>query len=165
MKELKPMKKLTVILSLVLSLALFVGSLAEQTPPAETAESTAQVETAAEQDAVKAAVAAYKALKKTAKAPKKLDALKTELDAFVADGKLTQEQADLVLQYCTEKFASQGEKGARKQQAAGQPEGKGQQKQRTGAQAPNGKNGRQTRLPDSGTSEPDAASGATKKGK
>ena len=166
------MKKMIVILSLALSLALCVGALAEQTPTADPAETTAQVETAAEQDPTKAAVDAYKALKKSAKAEKKLAALKEELDAYVADGKLTQEQADLVLKYYTEKLSSHGEKSAKKEQTSGKTGGKGQQKQKNNAQTTNsnaqptnGKGGKRTKPAGSGSTGTDTVSGATKKGK
>ena len=164
------MKKLIVILSLVLSLALCAGALAEQTSAADSAE-TAQVVTVAEQDFMRAAVDAYKALKKAAKITKKLDALKEELDAYVADGKLTQEQADLVLKYYTEKLTSNGTKDAkketrketRKEQTNGQTNGKGQQRQKT--QTQNGKGSTSAKPTDNGASGVDTASGATKKGK
>lgn len=170
------MKKLTIILSLVLSLTLCFGALAEQTPAAENTEN-AQVQTVADQDLTKAAVDAYKALKKSAKAAKKLDALKEELDAFVADGRLTQEQADLVLKYYTEKLSAHSEKGAQKQQTGEKPSGKGQQKQKNNAQTQNGKGqngkgGKHSKPTNNGASGngtsgngTDAASGATKKGK
>lgn len=175
------MKKLTIILSLVLSLTLCFGALAEQTSAADAAEkteTTAQVEiAAAEQELTKAAVDAYKALKKSAKAAKKLDALKEELDAFVADGRLTQEQADLVLKYYTEKLSAHGDKGTQKQQTGEKSGGKGQQKQKNNAQTQNGngqngKSGKHTKPTNNGASGngtsgngTDAASGATKKGK
>ena len=157
------MKKMIVILSLALSLALCVGALAEQPLSAEPT-APAQVETAAEQDPTKAAVDAYKALKKAAKAEKKLAAIKEELDAYVADGKLTQEQADLVLKYYTEKLTSHGEKSARKEQANGKPGGKGQQKQKNTAQTTtNGKGSKHTKPAGSGSTVTDTAAGATEK--
>jgi len=157
------MKKMIVILSLALSLALCVGALAEQPLSAEPT-APAQVETAAEQDPTKAAVDAYKALKKAAKAEKKLAAIKEELDAYVADGKLTQEQADLVLKYYTEKLTSHGEKSARKEQTNGKPGGKGQQKQKNTAQtATNGKGSKHIKPADSGSTGTDTAAGAAEK--
>ena len=157
------MKKMIAILSLALSLALCVGALAEQPLSAEPT-APAQVETAAEQDPTKAAVDAYKALKKAAKAEKKLAAIKEELDAYVADGKLTQEQADLVLKYYTEKLASHGEKSARKEQANGKTGGKGQQKQKNTAQTTtNGKGGKHAKPAGSGSAGTDTASGTTEK--
>lgn len=162
------MKKMLTILCLTLCLTLCFGALAEQTPPADPAETaqteTAPAETAAAQDPTKEALEAYKALKKNAKAMKKLDALKEELDAYVADGKLTQEQADLVLKYYTEKLASHGEKSARKEQANGKPGGKGQQKQKNTAQtATNGKGSKHTKPADSGSTGTDTAAGTAEK--
>lgn len=157
------MKKMIVILSLALSLALCVGALAE-TPSAEPT-APAEVETAAVQDPTKAAVDAYKALKKSAKAEKKLAAIKEELDAYVADGKLTQEQADLVLKYYTEKLSSTGEKQAKKEQTNGKPSVKGQQKQKNNAQTTNGKGGKHAKPANGGSTGTDTTTGATKKGK
>ena len=104
------MKKFLTILSLVLALSLCFSALAEETAPAAPID----VETVTEQTATEQAIDAYRALKGAARV-KNLDALKTELDAYVTDEKLTQEQADLILAYYTEQFASRGEKGGKKQ--------------------------------------------------
>ena len=104
------MKKFLTILCLVLALSLCAGALAEETTPAASAE----VETATEQTATEQAIDAYRALKGSARV-KNFAVLKTELDAYVADKKLTQEQDDLILAYYTEQFASRGEKGGKKQ--------------------------------------------------
>ena len=122
------MKKFLTILSLVLALSLCFSALAEETTPAAPIE----VETVTEQTATEQAIDAYRALKGAARV-KNLDALKTELDAYVADEKLTQEQADLILAYYTEQFASRGEKGGKKQDGTEQQTWR-QKKQRNDGQ-------------------------------
>ena len=122
------MKKFLTILSLVLALSLCAGALAEETAPAAPTE----VETVTEQTATELAIDAYRALKGSARV-RNLDALKTELDAYVVDEKLTQDQADLILKYYSEQFASRGEKGGKKQDGTEQQTGR-QKKQRNGEQ-------------------------------
>ena len=78
------MKKFLTILSLVLVLSLCANALAEATTPAAPTE----VETVTEQTATEQAIDAYRALKGAARV-KNLDALKTELNAYVTDEKLT----------------------------------------------------------------------------
>ena len=112
------MKTLFVILTLARALALCAGALAEETAPAEPAVPTElKTDEAAEQEAMEQALAVYRELKGAAKV-KNLDALQKELDAYVEDGKLTREQADLILRHYTERFASRGEQGGRKQEEA-----------------------------------------------
>ena len=98
------MKKIiSVLLILALSLSA-VGAIAE-----ETAEQPASQTVATDEKALEEALAAYKALKGSARV-KSLDTLKQELTTYVNESKLTQEQADLILKYYTEHFASRGEK-------------------------------------------------------
>ena len=118
------MKKFLTILSLVLALSLCAGALAEETAPAAPTE----VETVTEQTATEQAIDAYRALKGSARV-RNLDALKAELDAYVVDEKLTQDQADLILKYYSEQFASRGEKGGKKQDGTEQQTGR-QKKQK-----------------------------------
>ena len=126
------MKKFLTILSLILVLSLCVGVLAEQNTQADPTEAAAD----AEQTAEEAAVDAYRALKGSDRV-KNLDALKEELDACVADEKLTREQADLILKHYTQRLASLGEKSIRRQDGA-QQQSMRQKKQRNGMQqAPN----------------------------
>ena len=162
------MKRFCAILSLVLALSLCLGAYAEQTPATAAAETTAETTepAAAETNATEEALAAYKALKSEKRAQKRLDALKEELAAFVAEGKLTQEQADLILQYYTEKLASRAEKAQKKAQKQGEKrtecqktEGKKPGQQKTEKQQNSkGKQGQ----PGGKTPKTDAASGATK---
>ena len=125
------MKKFLTILSLVLAVSLCFSALAEETAPAAPIE----VETVTEQTATEQAIDAYRALKGAARV-KNLDALKTELDAYVADEKLTQEQADLILSYYTEQFASRGEKGGKKQDGTEQQTGRQKKQRNDGQQIP-----------------------------
>ena len=179
------MKKLFAILTLALALALCACALAEETAPAEPAVPTeVKTDEAAEQEAMEQALDAYRELKGAAKV-KNLDTLKKELDAYVADGKLTQEQADLILRHYTERFASRGEKGGRKQENTAQrPERQKKQKndqqqeikipeQQPNRQKPDGQreNRRQNKeaqpeTQNAGGATPgaDAATGATKTG-
>lgn len=122
------MKKFLTILSLVLALSLCVGASAEETAPAAPTEA----ETVTEQTATEQTIDAYRALKGSARV-KNLDALKAELDAYVTEEKLTQEQADLILKYNSEQFASRGEKGGKKQEGTEQQTGR-QKKQNKGEQ-------------------------------
>ena len=169
------MKKFLTILSLVLALSLCFSALAEETAPAAPIE----VETVTEQTATEQAIDAYRALKGAARV-KNLDALKTELDAYVTDEKLTQEQANLILKYYTEQFASRGEKqpvnnGKNDKKGRGngpcqQPTNNGEQRQQrqqiqNGSQQ-NGGQQREQRQQAGGSGEVDTTSGATtKKGK
>ena len=125
------MKKFLTILSLVLALSLCFSALAEETTPAAPIE----VETVTEQTATEQAIDAYCALKGATRV-KNLDALKTELDAYVADEKLTQEQADLILAYYTEQFASRGEKGGKKQDGTEQQTWRQKKQRNDGQQIP-----------------------------
>ena len=122
------MKKFLTILSLVLALSLCAGASAEETAPAAPTEA----ETVTEQTATEQTIDAYRALKGSARV-KNLDALKAELDAYIVDEKLTQDQADLILKYYSEQFASRGEKGGKKQDGTEQQTGR-QKKQRNGEQ-------------------------------
>ncbi len=107
------------MLALTLALSLCAGSLAEtagETPETETQPVVlsqelldAQAQTAALQEALsayKAAKTEAKKQKKLEAVQKKLDELKAELDAYVAAGVLTQEQADLILAYYTQKWTA-----------------------------------------------------------
>ena len=143
------MKKFLTILSLVLALSLCFSALAEETAPAASAE----VETATEQTATEQAIDAYRALKGSARV-KNFAVLKTELDAYVAEEKLTQEQADLILSYYTEQFASRGEKGGKKQDGTEQQTWRqkkqrndGQQIPKTDEQQTDRQNGRRNKSP------------------
>ena len=173
------------ILSLILILALFlsaVGAIAEETA----AQTTAQTTVETDEKGLTEALAAYKELKGSARV-KSLDTLKQELTTYVNEGKLTQEQADLILKYYMEQFASRGEKqpvnngkndqkgrgqrqqhqngsvdstsGATTKKQIGQPTNNGEQVQRQQRQ-----NGGQQ--PRNGSSDVDTMSSATtKKGK
>ena len=177
MKRIIPM-----VLILILALSLCVGALAETVAAEQPASQTA----ATDEKALTKALEVFKALKGSTRV-KNLETLKQELDAYVANGKLTQEQADLILKYYTEHFASRGEKqpvnigkndqkgrgqrqqhqngsvdstsGATTKKQIGQPTNNGEQVQRQQRQ-----NGGQQ--PRNGSSDVDATSSATtKKGK
>ena len=105
MKRIIPM-----VLILILALSLCVGALAESIAEQPQTITTDEKNDTDNQDAaLTEALAAYKALKGSARV-KSLDTLKQELTTYVNEGKLTQEQADLILKYYTEHFASRGEK-------------------------------------------------------
>ena len=122
----KTMKKTWMaILALACILCLSISVLAETA--AETTENPAVTENApvaeetapqeAEQSAEDALTEAYEAYAKARKSARKqarLDALKTELDGYVAAGSMTQEQADLILKDATEQSAAQGTKNNRR---------------------------------------------------
>lgn len=95
------------ILALTLALALGMAAMAEGTtetvpevPAAETETDAAQ----AKADALKEALTAYGNAKVDSRKQAYLDSLKKELDAFVEAGKLTREQADLIIEYYTEQM-------------------------------------------------------------
>ena len=139
-----------------LILALFlsaVGAIAEETA----AQTTAQTTVETDEKGLEEVLAAYKALKGSNRM-KSLDSLKQELTTYVTDGKLTQEQADLILKYYMEQFASRGEK---------QPvnNGKNDQKGRSKQQPTNNGEQRQQRQQSQskgGCADVDTMSSATK---
>ncbi len=69
---------------------------AEQTPPETTPQETTPQDEDARDAALRDALSAYRAAKKASR----LAALEEELKGYVEAGKLTQEQADLILEYC-----------------------------------------------------------------
>ena len=108
------MKRIIIAMTLILALVLSVGALAEVTEPEAPA---AQSELAAPEEADEAAddavtlEDAFKALFE-ARLSTKLEELQAELDEYVAAGKLTQEQADLIMNSIKERQeAMQGNGG------------------------------------------------------
>ena len=102
------------ILALLLALSLGMVALAEGTtdntqeaPVTETADNEAQ----AKADALNEALTAYSNAKADSRKQAYLDSLKQELDAFVAAGKLTQDQADLIYEYYVEQLTLQQNNG------------------------------------------------------
>ncbi len=110
----KTMKPILMILALMLALSLGVTAFAEEEAAAPAAEPAAETSAAssalsdaqAEADALKEAFEAYYKAKAETRQESVLNALKEELDALVAAGKLTQEQADLILKYYAEQMAT-----------------------------------------------------------
>lgn len=94
-----------IALALVASLVVGVVAVAENAPEAPeppAAEAQQPAEDAATDDAaLKEAIEAYRAAKQS----ERQEALEAELKGFVESGKLTQEQADLILNYVKEQQA------------------------------------------------------------
>ena len=177
------MKKFLTLLALVMAVSLCASAFAETAAEGSAAEAQA-AEPTEEQlaEETEQALAACKALRTTRRV-KDLETLKKELEAYVADGKLTQEQADLILSHYTEKLAFQGGvKGSRKQKDAAGESGQKRSDDPSSAlekTKPNGENRRQRNMNIQQKTEPtepqskddaaapdmDAASGATKKGR
>ena len=176
------MKKTLMILCVMLAVLLSAGSLAEQTVPGSasvpaSAEANVPAETLAaaepetgERAALEQALAAFRALKGSARV-KDTETLKAELADFVKAGKLTQEQADLILGYYKEQFTA-GRAGRKKQGSDnGQNWKKGGRGQRMGNAEPGNLPGRHNKnrngkgASEADSADPDAASGATEKKK
>ncbi len=118
-KELENMKLTkktgTILLAMILTLTLCCFAMAEETTAAPTTEETAAVADTAAEDALKQAeensaalneaLTAYSNAKLEARKKDYLNRLKEELDSFVEAGTLTQEQADLLLNYYAEQVA------------------------------------------------------------
>lgn len=127
--NMKTMKKLSLMtLALLLALSLSAAAFAEETEtavaeaapaateeaaPAETEAAPAETETAAadtqqDEKALYDALAAYAKAKAEARKQARLDSLKEELSGYVTAGILTQEEADLILNYYTEQMNQTG---------------------------------------------------------
>lgn len=106
------MKRMMIAMVLTLSLILGVAALAEQTPTEVPATETPAVQ----QDATQPAAAdtatqqAMQALSDARHAARQ-EALKAELDGYVAAGTMTQEQADLVLGQFTDRQNAKAQRG------------------------------------------------------
>ena len=101
------MKKLgSMLLAMLLALSLCGFALAEgEADTVDTAAAADALKEAEEKSqALTDALAAYSAAKKESRMKAKLESLKQELDAYVAAGSLTQEQADLLLSYYAEQM-------------------------------------------------------------
>ncbi|MBQ7487797.1 MAG: hypothetical protein IJT77_09930 [Clostridia bacterium] len=149
------------LLAMTLVLCLGVAAIAEsatETPAtSENTEAAAEAGTTEESTdaadstkdkALEEALQAYATAKRAARVQEKQDALKSELDAYVEAGTLTQEQADLILNYSAEQQSKKEAARAERKNAEqnGQPNGntkKGNRKQK-GISNPNvnGMNGR-----------------------
>lgn len=108
MKNMK--KTFLMILALMTALCLSIAAFAEDTAEpveAPAAESAAVDEAQAAADALNEALTAYSAAKAESRKQEQLDSLKQELDSYVTAGKLTSEQADLILKYYTEQMTLQ----------------------------------------------------------
>ena len=102
------------ILAMLLALSLGLTALAEGTadPVPETpAAGTTNDEAQAEANALNEALTAYSNAKADSRKQAYLDSLKQELDAYVAAGKLTQDQADLIYKYYVEQMTLLGNSG------------------------------------------------------
>ncbi len=154
------MKRIIIALTLAMALILGIVALAETadaTAPAEQIEQTApaeQTEPTAPEDAETEAPAAeettledaFKALG-DARFSARMDALQAELDEYVAAGKLTQEQADLIVNSLKEKQEDNGRsdcrKGGCRHQSRGNRQIPGQQNGGQMPQAPGQQGGSQ----------------------
>ena len=101
----KSKKSILIVLALMIAACLSVAALAEE--PAEIAADTAQ----AESTALTEALEAYSKAKAESRKLEVLTSLKEELDGYVADGALTQEQADLILKYYAEQLTLMQQNG------------------------------------------------------
>ena len=102
------------ILAMTLALSLGLTALAEGTAdpaPATPVTGTAVDEAQAKADALNEALTAYSNAKAESRKQAYLDSLKQELDAYVAAGKLTQDQADLICEYYVEQMTLMGNTG------------------------------------------------------
>ena len=102
------------ILAMVLALSLGLAALAEgstDSVPETPATGAADDEAQAKANALNEALAAYSNAKADSRKQAHLDSLKQELDAYVAAGKLTQDQADLIYEYYVEQMTLQGNTG------------------------------------------------------
>ena len=119
------------ILAALLAFGLWAGAVAEETsaPPAEAGETAAPQEdaaaedTAAQAEALKEALEAWQNARGGSKKRVRPDTLKQELDSLVANGSLTQAQADLVLQYYTDRQVSRSNGSAAGQGRGGSRQG------------------------------------------
>ena len=101
---------LTILLVLSLGMAAFAEGAAETAPaadPAAAPDTAAASDAQASADALKEALTALENARADARRQAVLDKMKEELDAYVASGKLTQEQEDLILKYYTEQLTLQ----------------------------------------------------------
>lgn len=102
------------ILAMTLALSLGLTALAEGTadPVPETPVTGTTVDEAqAEANALNEALTAYSNAKADSRKQAYLDSLKQELDVYVAAGKLTQDQADLIYKYYAEQMTLLGNSG------------------------------------------------------
>ena len=102
------------ILAMMLALSLGLTALAEgsteaapETAPTESVSDEAQ----SKADALNEALTAYSNAKADSRKQAYLESLKQELDAYVAAGKLTQDQADLIYEYYVEQMTLQQNNG------------------------------------------------------
>ena len=105
MKNLK--RTILMILALMTAICLSIAAFAEDAAEAPAAETASADAAQASADALNEALTAYSNAKMESRKQESLDALKQELDSFVEAGKLTQEQADLILKYYTEQMTLQ----------------------------------------------------------
>lgn len=98
------------ILAMALALSLGLTALAEGTTDAAPATSATD-EAQAKADALNEALTAYGNARADSRKQAYLDSLKQELDSYVAAGKLTQEQADLIYEYYVEQMTLQQNNG------------------------------------------------------
>ena len=105
MKNLK--RTILMILALMTAICLSIAAFAEAAAEAPAAETASADAAQASADALNEALTAYSNAKMESRKQESLDALKQELDSFVEAGKLTQEQADLILKYYTEQMTLQ----------------------------------------------------------
>ena len=115
----KSKKSILIVLALMIAACLSVAALAEE--PAEIAADAAKAAAEdaqaaadaaqAESTALTEALEAYSKAKAESRKLEVLTSLKEELDGYVADGALTQEQADLILKYYAEQLTLMQQNG------------------------------------------------------
>lgn len=102
----KNMKKIAALMmAMMLALGLGAFAMAETTETANTAAADALKEAEEKSQALNDALTAYNSAKTESRKQARIASLKEELDAYVAAGSLTQEQADLLLSYYAEQIA------------------------------------------------------------
>ena len=153
MKNLK--RTILMILALMTAICLSIAAFAEDAAEAPAAETASTDAAQASADALNEALTAYSNAKMESRKQESLDALKQELDSFVEAGKLTQEQADLILKYYTEQMALNGNGFGRG--GKGMRNGRGTQ---PGSFGRNGRGGRFGNMPAAPGAVPDQPAAA-----
>ena len=111
MSAMKGTKKVIIfMLAMLLALSLCGFAMAEDEADSSSGTPTEDVLKEAEEknQALSDALTAYKTAKQESRKKARLASLKKELDGYVAAGSLTQEQADLLLNYYAELLAQNG---------------------------------------------------------
>ncbi len=162
----------TGLILLALLLALSVAAFAEETADTLTEATPAAVTTESAQaaaDVLAEALTAYQNAKADSRKEAVLNSLKQELNGYVTAGKLTQEQADLILKHYTEQMTLQqngsGRGGRGMQNRKNGQNGKNTQGTQQNVPGKGGRHGRFGTAPATpGTAAPEAAAPAEPEG-